>query len=119
VTLDGVCIGSGDAKHLCGNVDANDLTGLTKIVSERERGLTQTAPNVEEPFALDESQLFAFPCPQTQRCGPPRGRADRFDEHSDVRIIIHPLVAESMRVVAFDGERVRQRQGQDRTSGAA
>jgi hypothetical protein len=88
--------------NLRGDVDTDDLAG------ERERSLAKTAPDVEEPFTLDKSQLFTFPCPQTERCRPLGGRVHRVDEHSDIRVVIHPLVAEPMCVVAFDLARLRR-----------
>ena len=112
-TPGGVGVGLGDAEHRCGKVDTNDLTGIAEIDGERERSITPTAPDVEEPFPGDESQMFAFPRPQLPRCRPLRGRVHRADEHCDVRIIIHPLIAQPVCVVAFDALRLRQRYRQD------
>ncbi len=60
------CAGSGDPKHLRGDVDADQLPGVAEIGGERVRSLAQAAPDVEQPLALDELQLLTFPRARTR-----------------------------------------------------
>lgn len=90
---------AGDAKHLGGHVDTNYLSVLAEILSEGESRLTETAADVEQPLSPTELQLFALPRPQPARRLPPGGGVHRGEQHSDVCIVIYPLVAEAMRVV--------------------
>ena len=81
---------------------------VTEVLGERERGFPEPAADVEQSFALGQVELVSLPCPEPARRVPAGGPVHRGEEHRDVRILIHPLVAEPMRVLCRHGTRVRR-----------
>ena len=100
-------VGTGDAQHALGRVDADDLPAFAEILGERERCLPEAAAHVEQSFTRSEAEMCSLPRPQPERRVPSGGSVHRGEEHVDVRIIVDPLVAEPVRVLRRHAARVR------------
>ena len=102
-------LGAGDAEHALGRVDADDLTTVAEIHGELERNFPEATAHVEQPLARSQGEMRSLPRPQPACRLPSGGPIHRGEEHVDVRVIVHPLVAEPMRLACRHAASVRAR----------
>lgn len=92
--------GLSDSNHLIGNIDTDELAGLTEARGQSKASIAETAAHVEEPLAPLEAQLVSLPLPQPERRFPPCRGVHRGEEYRDVGLAVDPLVAERMRLLS-------------------
>jgi hypothetical protein len=60
-TTRGSGVDTGDAQHLLGCVDADNLASFGEILGERDGRLPEAAAHVEQTFTAGEAQMLPLP----------------------------------------------------------
>ena len=91
---------AGDREHRRARVDADDLAGRAEIGGERDGRVTQPTPHVEEPFALRAARGGPVPTRAARRmASQPEVASMVATWNGDVRLVVDPLVAQSVRIL--------------------
>ena len=110
-TTRGFGVGTGDAQHSLGHVDADNLPAVAEILGEPERCLPEAAAHVEQSFTMSQAEMCSLPRPQPERRVPSGGFVHRCDEHVDVRMVVDLVVPEPVRVLGRHAATVRPGRG--------
>ena len=83
-------VGPGDAQHLLGLVDADDLAAIAEVLGERQRCLAKRRNHIEQSFTVGQGEAVPLPRPQAARRVPTGRPLHRGNEHGDVRVSSTP-----------------------------